>query len=75
MKTILRLITWLGFFLLIGTAGAGDINFIDIRQILNQSLLSVCLIVSSCWGIKHIEEKEEKRRRERRMRRAELYPF
>lgn len=75
MKTILRLITGIGFFLLIGTAGAGDVNFIDIRQILNQSLLSVCLIASSIWGVKMIEEKEEKRRQERRIRRAQLYQF
>ena len=75
MKMILKLMIGVGFFLLVGTAGAGDVDFISMKQILNQSIISVAMIILSAFSLKIIEEKEEKRRRERRMRRAQLYHF
>ena len=60
MKTFFKILTGLGIFLLFGTAGASDMNSIDINQILKQLAMSVLMISSGLLSIKAITLKEAK---------------
>jgi len=63
MKGIFKLITAVGFFLLIGTAGAGDMDVFSIERILFQITISIALMFFGSFGILAMTEKEKKRRR------------
>ncbi len=65
MKAILKLFVGFGIFLLIGTAGASDMNCIEISQILRQLVISILIISSGLLSLKTISLKEEKKRRAR----------
>ena len=68
MKTIIKLFVGFGIFLLIGTAGASDMNSIEVSQILRQLAISILIISSGLLSLKAIEISENKKRRARRLK-------
>ncbi len=68
MKVIFKLFVGFGLFLLIGTAGASDMNCIEISQILKQLVISILIILSGLLSLKAIKNSENKKRRARRLK-------
>ena len=63
MKTILKLTAGFGFFLLIGTAGAGDVDVFTMERMFFQVVISILLMSVGGMGAYCISEKERKKRR------------
>lgn len=62
-KTIFKLLIFAGIFILLGTAGASDLEKIGITEILPNALLSFSLILVGRCGIAVLKLRNTKRRR------------
>lgn len=63
MKNIFKMIAGFGFFLLIGTAGAGDVDAFSISRIAFQMVVSILMMFSGSVGTYVVSERKRKRRR------------
>ena len=70
MKMLLKVLIGYGIFLLIGTAGASDMNTIETTQMLKQILMSIIIISSGVMSLKAVSLKEAKKRRNRLLKKA-----
>ncbi len=62
-KTFFKLLIFAGIFILLGTAGASDLDKIGIAEILSNALLSFSLILVGRFGLAVLKLRNTKRRR------------
>ncbi len=62
-KTFFKLLIFAGIFILLGTAGASDLDKIGITEILSNSLLSFSFIFVGKIGLALLKHRDTKRRR------------
>ena len=62
-KTIFKLLIFAGILILLGTAGASDLERLGTNEILSNIILSLSLILSGRVGLSFVKHRYAKRRR------------